>query len=324
MTWLLADAAAHVEVPVWFWEAFIAGVIALLVLDLAVFHKSPHEVTSREALFWTIFWVGLAMAFNGWVWMEFGTKPALDFFTAYVVEESLSVDNLFVFILLFQFFKVPSELKHRVLFFGILGAIVTRLLFIVVGIELIERFDWLKYPLGAFLVFTAVRLLFAKKEEADPSQTWIVRTIKRVLPFTPEYHEGKLTIVRDGRRVATMLLLVILVIEATDVAFAVDSIPAVIGVTHDKFIVFTSNVCAILGLRAIFFLLARFMTKFRYLEPGLALVLGFVGAKMFGVFAPGSGTSLLIIASILVVSTAASIVNPEKDEAAAADEKDAA
>jgi len=312
MTWLLAQAADHVETPLWFWEAFIAGVLLLLVLDLAVFHKSPHEVTSREALMWTIFWVGLAMAFNGWIWMEFGTKPALDFFTAYVVEESLSVDNLFVFILLFQFFKVPDALKHRVLFYGIVGAIVTRLVFIVVGIALIEQFHWLNWVLGAFLVFTAVRLLFAKKEEKDPSQTWIFRTVTRLLPFTPEYHEGRLTIVKDGKRVATMLLLVILVVEATDVAFAVDSIPAVIGVTRDKFIVFTSNVCAILGLRAIFFLLARFMTKFRYLEPGLALVLGFVGAKMFGVFAPSSGTSLLIIASILVVSTAASIVNPEE------------
>jgi len=312
MNCLLAQAAGHVEVPVWFWEAFIGGVLLLLVLDLAVFHKRPHEVTAREALLWTIFWVSLAMAFNGWIWMEFGAKPALDFFTAYVVEESLSVDNLFVFILLFQFFKVPDALRHRVLFFGIVGAIVTRLVFIVVGIELIERFGRLKYVLGAFLVFTAIRLLFAKKETKDPSQTWAVRSIKRVLPFTPEYHEGRLTVVKDGKRVATMLLLVILVVEATDVAFAVDSIPAVIGVTHDKFIVFTSNVCAILGLRAIFFLLARFMTKFRYLEPGLALVLGFVGAKMFGIFEPSSLVSLLIIASILVLATVLSIADAEK------------
>jgi tellurite resistance protein TerC len=323
---VLAQAAAHVEVPAWFWEAFIGGVVLLLFVDLAVFHKSPHEVTAREAVLWTIFWVSLAMAFNGWIWMLFGAKPALDFFTAYVVEESLSVDNLFVFILLFQFFKVPSELKHRVLFFGILGAIVTRLVFIVVGIGLIERFQWLNYVLGAFLVFTAVRLLFAKKEEKDPSQTWVFRTVTRLLPFTPEYHGGRLTVVKDGKRVATMLLLVILVIEATDVAFAVDSIPACIGVTRDKFIVFTSNVCAVLGLRAVFFLLARFMTTFRYLEPGLALVLGFVGAKMFGLFEPSSGVSLLIIASILVLATAASVVNPEEkdDETSDVDGKGAA
>jgi len=310
---LLAQATPDIDAPAWFWEAFIGGVLLLLVLDLVVFHRRPHSVTAKEALGWTVFWVSLALAFNGWIWWTFGERKAIDFFTAYVVEESLSVDNLFVFILLFQFFKVPPGLQHRVLFFGIVGAIVTRLAFIMAGIELIERFHWLNYVLGGFLVFTAVRLLFAKKEEKDPSETWIVRTIERLVPFTPQFHDGKLSVKRaDGRRVATMMLIVILVVEATDVAFAVDSIPAVIGVTHDRFIVFTSNVCAILGLRAIFFLLARFMTQFRYLEPGLALILAFVGVKMFGLLNPTSGQSLLVIATILVVATVASIVNPEK------------
>jgi tellurite resistance protein TerC len=315
MHWLLAQTP-HVEVPIWFWEAFIGGVVVMLLVDLVVVHRNPHAVSTREALGWSIFWVALSLAFNWWVWVEFGPAAAVDFFTAFVLEKSLSVDNLFVFILLFQYFKLPAALQHRVLFFGVLGAIVTRLLFIIAGIELLERFDWLKYVLGGFLVYTAVRLLFAKVEDKDPSKSWGVRLITAVVPFTPEYHGSKLTIVKDGRRVATMLLLVILVVEATDVAFAVDSIPAVIGVTNDKFIVFTSNVCAILGLRAIYFLLAKFMTTFRYLETGLALILGFVGAKMFGVFHPSSGMSLAVIGSILVIATVLSVAFPKKKEGA--------
>ncbi len=317
MQCLLADAAAHVEVPAWFWGAFIGGVVALIALDMAVLHRRPREATTREAVRWTIFWVGLALAFGGWIWTAFGEKPAVDFFTAYVVEESLSVDNLFVFLLLFQFFKVPGALQHRVLFFGILGAIVTRLAFILAGIGLLERFQWLHLVFGAFLVYTAARLLFAKSGDKDPGKSWIVRLATRVVPVSPEYHEGRLTTTKDGRRVATLLLLVILVVEATDVAFAVDSIPAVIAVTRDKFVVFTSNVFAILGLRAVFFLLARFMTKLRFLEAGLAFVLAFVGAKMLGLFDPAGGTSLLVIAAILGLAAGASLLFPE-------DEKDAA
>lgn len=313
MNWLLAaDAQPPIEVPAWFWEAFIGGVVLLLLLDMAVFHRKPHEVRTREAVGWTIFWVGLALVFNGWVWHAFGQKHAIDFFTAYVVEKSLSVDNLFVFLVIFQYFQVPPPLQHRVLFFGILGAIVMRFVFISLGVALVTQFAWVNYVFGGFLVFTALKLLLSKEGDADPSKSWFVRALRKAVPFVPEYHDTKLIVRHDGRRRATMLLLVILVIEASDVAFAVDSIPAVIGVTHERFIVFTSNICAILGLRSIYFLLARFMGAFRYLKPGLALVLAFVGVKMFNLFEVSSGVSLAVIAGILVVATTASLLHPEQ------------
>lgn len=314
--WLLAQDAATkppIEVPAWFWEAFVGGVVVVLLLDLVVFHRKPHEVRTKEAVFWTIFWIGVALLFNAWVWHQFGQQHAIDFFTAFVVEKSLSVDNLFVFLVIFQYFKVPPPLQHRVLFFGVLGAIVMRFVFILVGIALIEKFEWVMYVFGAFLIYTAVKLLAQKDEHADPSKNWFVRGIQRWLPFVPEYHGSKFTVkLESGKRVGTLLLLVVLVIEATDVAFAVDSIPAVIGITQEQFIVFTSNVCAILGLRAIYFLLARFMDSFRYLKAGLAMVLAYVGLKMFGLFHVGSAGNLAIIGGILTVATVASILHPEK------------
>ena len=307
----LAEAAPPIEVPAWFWEGFVGGVVVLLLLDLLVFHRKPHEVRTREAIFWSLVWIGLALLFNAWIWWEFGTEHAINFLTAFVVEKSLSVDNLFVFLIIFQYFKVPPELQHRVLFFGVLGAIVMRFAFIVAGIALIQAFGWVNWIFGAFLVFTAIKLLLAKEDEGNPEEKWFVRLIEKAVPFVPEYHAGKLTIRKDGRRVGTMLLLVVLVVEATDVAFAVDSIPAVIGITQEQFIVFTSNVCAILGLRAIYFLLARFMGAFRYLKPGLALILAFVGVKLFGFFHVSSWVSLGVIAGILAVATIASVLHPE-------------
>ncbi len=312
MPWLLAsEPAPPIVVPTWFWEAFIGGVVVFLILDLVVFHRRPHEVRTREAVGWTVFWIGLALIFNGWIWMEFGKRHAIDFFTAYFVEKSLSVDNLFVFVLIFDFFRVPPPLQHRVLFFGILGAIIVRFVFILVGVELLSAFHWMNYVFGGILVITAVKLVIAK-EENDPSMSLVVRIMRRIVPFVPEYIEGKLTVVRDGKRVATMLLFVILIVEATDIVFAVDSIPACLAITQETFIVFTSNIFAILGLRAIYFLLARFMSSFRYLKPGLALVLAFVGVKMFGFFEISSGASLGVIAGILTIATVASLMNPEK------------
>ena len=347
MSWLLAEAAPPITVPTWFWECFIGGVVVLLLLDLLVFHRHPHEVRTREAIFWSVVWIGLALLFNAWVWWEFGPVHGKNFFVAFLVEKSLSVDNLFVFLVIFNYFKVPPALQHRVLFFGVLGAIVMRFLFIMTGIALIERFAWVNYLFGAFLVFTAIKLLLTKEEDVNPEHKWFVRVIERVLPFTPAYHGGSLTVVSDiapklaggvanvtgsgqkpalepsaraaatgRRRVATMLLLVVLIVEATDVAFAVDSIPAVIGITQERFIVFTSNIAAILGLRAIYFLLARFMGAFRYLKPGLALVLAFVGVKLFGFFHvfEDSTVSLAVICGILAIATVASILRPEKPE----------
>jgi tellurite resistance protein TerC len=334
MSWLLADAAPPITVPTWFWECFIGGVVVLLLLDLLVFHRHPHEVRTREAIFWSAVWIGLALIFNAWVWWEFGPEHGKNFFVAFVVEKSLSVDNLFVFLVIFNYFKVPPTLQHRVLFFGVLGAIVMRFVFIMAGIALIERFTWVNYVFGAFLVFTAIKLLFTKEDDVNPEHKWFVRVIERVLPFAPEYHGGRLTVRKDairvtaaseqgggaiaapkpGRRVATMLLLVVLIVEATDVAFAVDSIPAVIGITQERFIVFTSNIAAILGLRAIYFLLARFMGAFHYLKPGLALVLAFVGVKLFGFFhvLDDSTVSLSVICGILTIAAVASMLRPEK------------
>ena len=346
MSWLLAEAAPPIVVPNWFWECFIGGVVVLLLLDLLVFHRHPHEVRTREAIFWSVVWIGLALIFNAWVWWEFGPAHGKNFFVAFIVEKSLSVDNLFVFLLIFNYFKVPPVLQHRVLFFGVLGAIVMRFIFIMAGIALIERFAWVNYVFGAFLVFTAIKLLFSDEDEVNPEDKWFVRIIEKVLPFTPEYHggklmvrkaevgtvtqvivgggaiaahavgEGKLKVRKDGKRVATMLLLVVLIVEATDVAFAVDSIPAVIGITQERFIVFTSNIAAILGLRAIYFLLARFMGAFHYLKPGLALVLAFVGVKLFGFFhvLDDSTVSLSVICGILTVATVASILRPKPAE----------
>ena len=348
MLHLLAEAAPPITVPAWFWECFIGGVVVLLLLDLLVFHRKPHQVTTREAVFWSAVWIGLALVFNAWVWWEFGPEHGKNFFVAFIVEKSLSVDNLFVFLIIFQYFRVPPELQHRVLFFGVLGAIVMRFVFVMAGIALIERFHWVNYLFGAFLVYTAIKLLFAKGDEGNPEEKWFVRAIERVVPFVPEYHGGRLTVVTDKaprhavavaqpvasgaspalegsapavvtgrpRRVGTMLLLVVLIVEATDVVFAVDSIPAVIGITTERFIVFTSNIAAILGLRAIYFLLARFMGAFRYLKPGLALILAFVGVKLFGFFdvLKDSTVSLAVICGILAVATVASILRPEKPE----------
>jgi tellurite resistance protein TerC len=244
----------------------------------------------------------------------------MDFFTAYVVEESLSVDNLFVFLLLFDYFKVPPPLQHRVLFFGILGAIVFRLSFVLAGAELLENFHWMNWVFGAFLVLTAVKLLFSKESNLDPSMNPVLRFFQRFVPFTAQYEGTRLTVVRDGRRVATMLLVVISIVEATDIVFAVDSVPAVLAITPDRFIAFTSNVAAILGLRAIYFLLARFMSAFRYLKPALAVILGFVGVKMFGMFKISSEMSLGVIASVLAAAVVASVLNPAREHDAPARE----
>jgi tellurite resistance protein TerC len=331
MTWLLA-AKPTLDVPILFWVGFMAVVVLMLVVDLVVFHRKPHEVKTREAVGWTIFWILAALAFNAWIWWEFDHKHAhvsgaagepphaywLDFLTAYIVEKSLSVDNLFVFLVVFEYFRVPPSLQHRVLFFGILGALVLRMAFVLAGAELLTRFHWTAYVFGGFLVFTAVKLLFQKEEEPDPSKNIILRLFKKVVPCVADNHGTKLTVVHEGKRCATLLLVVIVVVEATDVVFAVDSVPAVLAVTPDPFLAFTSNVAAILGLRAIYFLLAKFMGAFRYLKPGLAFVLGFVGFKMFGFVPISSAVSLAVIGGILLVATTASILHPveKKDEAA--------
>lgn len=263
------------------WVGFTAVVLAMLALDLFVFHRRAHEVTTREALGWSVFWVVLSLVFNGLLWWYTGSsEKALEFLTGYLLEKSLSIDNLFVFLLLFSYFSVPAELEHRVLFWGILGALLMRALFILLGAALLDSFHWFIYVFGAFLLGTGAKLFFSGDVSVEPEKNLVFRFFKRFIPSVPEYREDHFMVKVGGRWFATPLLAVLLVIEASDVVFAVDSIPAIFGVTRDTFIVYSSNVCAILGLRAMYFLLASYLRRFKFLHYGLALVLVFIGVKM--------------------------------------------
>lgn len=294
------------------WIAFNAVIIGLLVLDLWVFHRTAHEVRVREALAWSIVWIALALLFNLGVWAWFGRDHALEFFTGYLIEKALSVDNLFVFLVIFSYFSVPAKFQHRVLFWGILGALIMRAIFIAAGTALLHRFHWVIFVFGGFLVFTGIKILVQKESQVHPEHNPMVKFFKRVIPMVATYDEARFIVKRDGKRFATPLLLVLLVVESTDVVFAVDSIPAIFAVTRDPFIVYTSNICAILGLRALYFLLAGVMGKFRYLKVGLGLVLAFVGVKMLvSEFWPiPIGVSLAVIAVLLGGSIAASLLRP--------------
>lgn len=297
------------------WIGFTAFVLAMLALDLGVFHREAREMRVRDALGWTAIWIGLALAFNVGVYWRFGSERALEFLTGYVIEKALSVDNIFVFLVVFSVFAVPAKLQHRVLFWGILGALVMRAAFIVLGAALLQRFHWVIYVFGAFLVFTGIKLLVQRSEEIHPERNPLFRLFRRLVPSVPDYREGKFTVVEAGKRYATPLLLVLVAIEATDIVFAVDSIPAIFAVTTDPFIVYTSNIFAILGLRALFFALAGMMGKFHYLKIGLSLVLVFVGTKMLlaGVYKIPILASLAIIVALLAGSVVASLMRPPVD-----------
>lgn len=264
------------------WLGFLAFVLAMLALDLGVFHRSPHAVKVKEALIWSVVWMGLAACFGVLVYFLFGQERALEFAAGYVIEKALSVDNLFVFVVIFSAFKVPQQSQHRVLFWGVLGALVMRAVFIAAGSALLLRFHWLIYLFGAFLVFTAIKLAREKgdAEEKSPLEGRTYKALQRWLKATNELDGERFFTRKNGRRLATPLFIVLLLVELTDVIFAVDSIPAVFAVTTDPFIVFTSNVFAILGLRSLYFVLADFVQRFHYLKPALAIVLGFVGVKM--------------------------------------------
>jgi tellurite resistance protein TerC len=262
------------------WAGFTVFVLALLALDLGVFHRRAHVVGYREALGWSAFWIGLALAFNLLVYRWFGPERALEFLTGYLIEKALSVDNIFVFLIVFSYFAVPAALQHRVLFWGILGALVMRAAFIVAGAALLQRFHWVIYVFGAFLVLTGVRLLRDRGAEIDPARNPVYRLFRRFVPSVTEYRGVRFLVREGGRWYATPLLLVVAVVEATDVVFAVDSIPAIFAITSDPFIVYTSNIFAILGLRALYFLLAGAMSRFHLLKIALGLVLCFVGGKM--------------------------------------------
>ena len=264
----------------WLWTGFIAVVLALLALDLGVFHRKDKIVTAREAMSWVVVWAILALAFDGFVWAEFGWPKALDFLTGYLIEQSLSVDNLFVFVLVFATFRIPPHLQHRVLFWGITTALVLRGGMIIGGTALLQRFHWLIYVFGAFLLFTGVKLLFHEEGEHSPEHSLAFRALRKVIPATPTFQGNRFFVRERGRRVATPLFLCLALIEISDVVFALDSVPAIFGVTLDPFIVFTSNIFAILGLRSLYFAIASLIGRFEYLKIGLAAVLVFIGLKM--------------------------------------------
>jgi tellurite resistance protein TerC len=293
---------------------FTLLVLGLLALDLGLFQRRPRVLSFREACGWYAFWVALSIAFNIGIYFWRGSQPALEFLTGYILEVSLSMDNVFVFAVIFAFMAVHAPFQHRVLFWGIVGALVTRGAFIAAGVALIARFEWILYVFGAFLLITGARLLRGRQVAAHPEHNPVVRLARRILPVTSGYEGASFFVRREGRWLATPLLLVLLLVETTDVLFAVDSIPAIFAVTLDPFIVYTSNVCAILGLRALYFVLAGAVRRFRYLRPGLAVVLVFVGIKMLVVrlYKIPIEVSLAAICLILLVAVIASLRAEQK------------
>lgn len=326
------------------WIGFCVFILIMLAIDLGVFNRRPHEITYKDAAIWSVVWVTLALIFAGLLfgplgWEMFGAarhQKALEFLTGYLIELSLSVDNLFVFVLIFSYFKVPPKYQHRVLFWGVLGALVMRVVMIVAGTELIERFHWIIYIFGAFLIYTGIKMFRQEASDIDPENRLIVQMVTRYVPIVRHYERRKFFTVVDGKRVGTLLLLVLIVVEFTDLVFALDSIPAIFGVTTDRFIVYTSNVFAILGLRTFYFLLAGVIERFHYLKYGLSIVLSFIGVKMLlplvtkvlaaGINAIGFASlaqrvaavhdiptviALAVVAAVLLSSLAASLIWPK-------------
>jgi tellurite resistance protein TerC len=306
----------------WVLIGFNLAVLVMLAIDLGVFHREAHEVSVREAAGWVITWVSLSLSFNFGIYYFMGSRAGLEFLTGYLIEQALSVDNIFVFVLIFSYFSVPKRYQHRVLFWGILGALLLRGTMIAVGAVLIQRFHWILYVFGGFLVFTGIRMAFARDEGIEVESNPVIKLMRRILPVTNRYHGQKFFVrepigpTHDLRLVATPLFIVLVMVETTDLVFALDSIPAIFAVTTDPFIVYTSNVCAILGLRSMYFLLAGIVDKFRFLQLGLATVLTFVGVKMLiaDVYKLPIGLALGVVAGVLALSIVASLLFPKKAE----------
>jgi tellurite resistance protein TerC len=298
----------------WPWIIFIVFVLALLALDLGIFNRRPHVVKLREAAGWSAFWVALSLAFNLGIYWHYGTEPALQFFTSYLLEKSLSTDNIFLFALIFAGMGVADEHQHRVLFWGVLGALIMRGVFIVAGVQLVRHFHAILYFFGAFILFMGARLLLERGKKSDPTRSGVVLLARKLFPVSEGYVGGQFFTRCNGRLCATPLLLVLIVIEVADLTFAVDSIPAIFAVTQDPFIIFTSNVFAILGLRSLYFLLARAMTRFHYLHPAMAMILIFIGGRML--LAPwvhlATGVALLVIVLVLGIAILASLLSEKK------------
>jgi tellurite resistance protein TerC len=299
----------------WLWIGFNVFVLAMLALDLGVFHRKAHVVGFKESLTWTVVWVVLALLFNAGIWHFSGSEKALEFFTGYVIEKSLSVDNVFVFAMLVSYFAVPPLYQHKVLFWGVLGALVMRAAMIALGAALIAEFSWIIYVFGAFLILTGIKMVLKREEEIHPERNPVVRLFKRLMPVTSDYRQDRFFVVENGLRHATPLFVVLLLVEFSDLIFAVDSIPAIFAVTTDPFIVYTSNVFAILGLRSLYFALAGVMDTFHYLKIGLGVVLSFVGVKMLLAHSPYKIDTLVSLAGvvgIIVLSIVASVLRPRQ------------
>ncbi len=287
----------------------------MLGVDLGVFHRKAHVPSFKEAAIWSIVWITVALIFNGVVWVWLGHQKALEFFTGYLVEKALSADNIFVFAVIFNYFAVPPEYRHRVLFWGVLGAIVFRLTFILAGTALLKKFHWVIYIFGIIVIVSGIKLLTRKEEEIDPERNPVLQLARRFLPVTPSYHGQKFFVRSNGKLFATPLMLVLLVVESTDIVFAVDSIPAIFAITRDPFIVFTSNICAILGLRALYFLLEGMIRLFRYLDEGLAVILVFIGMKMLlsEFYKIPTWVALGFVATVLTITIVLSLIAERRE-----------
>ena len=301
---------------IFLWTSFNLLVLILLGLDLGIFHRKDHKISMKESLIWSVIWVIVALLFNVFVYFWKGGTTALEFFTGYFIERSLSIDNLFVFLMIFTYFKVSERYQYRVLFWGILGALIFRGLFIATGTFLVAKFSWILYIFGAFLIYAGLKMAFAGEKEIEPEKNPVLRFVRKIVPVTKDYHEGHFFILKDGAKFATPLFIVLVVVETTDIVFALDSIPAIFAITLDPFIVYSSNVFAILGLRALYFALAALMHMFYYLKYGLGAILSFVGLKMLVakfVHIP-IWLALTVISAMLVISVIASLIWPQKKQ----------
>lgn len=300
---------------IYFWIGFVVFLALMLAIDLGIFHRKSHTVTFKESLGWTLVWIMLAMMFAAIVYFWKGSEKAIEFITGYVIELSLSVDNLFIFILVFSYFRVPQQYQHKVLFWGILGALVMRVIFIFAGVALISKFHWIIYVFGAIIIISGIKMLFQKDKKIEPEKNPLIRFVKKMIPVTHEYHGDSFFIkLKNGAWAATPLFIVLVFIEITDLIFAIDSIPAILAITTDTFIVFTSNAFAILGLRSLYFALAGMLNLFRFLHIGLSLVLIFIGLKMVlsDIYKVPIEYALLIVLSILLTSISASLILKKK------------
>lgn len=307
----------HHETSIGIWIGFVVFILAVLALDLGVFHKKSHTVSFKESIIWSGVWIALAMAFNVIILFWRGQEDFMLFLTGYVIEKSLSVDNLFVFLLIFGYFKIPNQYQHKVLFYGIIGALVMRAFFIWAGIAILEKFTWVIYIFGAFLIFSGAKMMIPHDENADLSESWVIKTARKFFHTTHELHGDKFFALENGKKLMTPLFLALIFVEFSDLVFAIDSIPAIIGITNDPFLVFTSNVFAILGLRSLYFALKGFADMFHYLKYGLAVILMFIGVKMLIVkyYHMPIAVTMGVIFTVLMTSVLVSIYMKKKESA---------